>query len=157
MGRGNFCANGKLSNQWYIDNEWYEEHELDENGEETDKTFIDYEYMLEDVEENILKAIVKRFPSFAPVDKWGNKYQGREKHYKLKNELFSIGIADNEWSLAIFIEENEEKVSWNGYQGLAEKHFQQYREGIEKILLDSYGTIYKRGTAWTNCKVERSA
>ena len=155
MGRENFCANGNLSDQWYIDNEWYEEPELDENGEETGETWIDYEYMIEDVEENILKAIEKRFPSFRKVSKTVDHYWG--KCYKLENELFSIGIADNEWSLAIFIEENEENVSWNGYQGLAEKHFQKYREGIEKILLDSYGSIYKRNTAWTSYKIERSA
>lgn len=155
MGRGNFCANGKNSDQWYIDNEWYEEPELDENGEETGETWIDYDFQLEDVEENILKAIEKRFPSFRKTEKTVDHYWG--KSYKLENELFSIGIADNDWSLAVFIEENEENVSWNGYHGLAEKHFQQYREGIEKILLESYGSIYKRGTAWTSHKVERSA
>ena len=155
MGRGNFCASGKNSDQWYIDNEWYEETEIDENGEETGETWIDYDFQIEDVEENILKAIEKRFPSFRKTSKTIDHYWG--KRYRLENELFSIGIADNEWSLAIFIEENEENVSWNGYQGLAEKHFQRYKEGIEKILLESYGSIYKRGTAWTSRKVERSA
>ena len=35
-----------------------------------------------------------------------------------------------------------------GYEGLAKKHFANYAEKIEKILLEIFGEVYQRNGAW---------
>lgn len=153
MGRGNYCARGDYAEQWYLDYEDYYTPMYDpETDEETEETFFDRDLLDEDVF-MLMQAIEKRFPSFRHCDKWGNYYEGRENHFLLENEMFYIGIADNEWSAAIFIQGKDEDISWNGYEGLATKHFNNYVEKLERIMLDTFGTVYKRNGAWMSTKL----
>lgn len=157
MGRGNYCARGDYAEQWYIDYDNYYCNVYDEeNDEESEETFFDRDLLDEDVS-MLMQEIEKRFPSFCQCDKWGNYYEGRENHFLLENSMFYIGIADNEWSAAIFIQGKDEAISWNGYEGLATKHFDNYVKQLEKILLDTFGSVYVRNGAWMSSKLERSA
>lgn len=157
MGRGNYCARGNYAGQWYLDYDNYYSPMYDaETDEETEETFFDQDLLDEDVS-MLMQEIEDRFPSFRHCDKWGNYYEGRENHFLLENEMFYIGIADNEWSASIFIQGKDEDISWHGYEGLAGKHFDNYTKQIEKILLDMFGDVYKRNGAWMSSKIERSA
>ena len=153
MGRGNYCARGDYADQWYLDyDNYYTPIYDEENDEETGETFFDQD-MLDDDISMIMQEIEKRFPSFRECNKWTD----RESHAMLENEMFYIGIADNEWSAAIFIQGKDEDISWNGYEGLASKHFSNYVEKLEKILLEMFGSVYIRNGAWMSNKIERSA
>lgn len=154
MGRGNFCARGDMAEQWYIDYDNYHYYYCDENGDETSEEYFDQDLLDEDIQ-YIMDEIRSKFPSFRQVDSWD--HYCREQHYLLENQLFRIGVADNEWSVAFFIVENEEKISWNCWEGIAEKHYTEYMHGIEKILLGAFSEVYKRNGAWMSSKIERSA
>lgn len=153
MGRGNYCARGDYANQWYLDYENYYTPIYDmETDEETDETFFDEDLLNEDVS-MLIQEIEKRFPSFRHCDKWGNYYEGRENHFLLENEMFYIGVADNGWSIAIFIQGKDEDISYKGYEGLANKHFANYTKKLEKILLEMFGEVYTSHGGWTHTKI----
>lgn len=152
MGRSNYVARGDYADQWYIDYDGYYTPGIDEQGEETEESFFDDDLMNEDISA-IMAEIEKRFPSFRHCDKWGNYYEGRENHFLLENSMFYVGIADNGWSMAIFIQGKDEDISWNGLQGLAGKHFSNYAEGIKTVLLQMFGAIYTSHGGWTSTKL----
>lgn len=152
MGRGNYCARGDYADQWYLDYDGYYTTGIDVQGEETEEKFFDDSLMNDDISA-IMAEIEKRFPSFRHCDKWGNYYEERENHFLLENSMFYVGIADNEWSMAIFIQGKDEDISWNGLEGLAGKHFANYAEGIKKILLNMFGSIYTSHGGWTSTKI----
>lgn len=157
MGRGNYCARGDYADQWYLDYDNYYTPMYDaETGEETEETFFDQDLLDEDISV-LMQAVEKRFPSFYPCDKWGSYYEGSENHFLLENEMFYVGVADNEWSAAIFIQGKDDEISYKGIDGLAGKHFANYAENLEKILLDMFGAVYRRNGAWMSSKIERSA
>ena len=144
MGRGNYCPNGKLGFQWYID---YENYKIDD--EETD-----YELCDEDIRET-LKLVQKRFPSFESCDRYPHESYRTywSEHILLENRFFEIGTAENEWSEAVFIREKSD--TWPEHLNLCRKHFEEYKKGIEKILLDFFEEVYVRNGAWMSSVLKR--
>ena len=139
MGRGNFCPCGKLTYQWYINNDLYE----------IDDYEYDFDTMMEDVN-YAFSEIEKKFPSFHSCKRYLDHYWGQE--CLLENNLFEIGIADNQYSLAVWI---KEKDLWPESYPLAEKHFENYKNQIQEILLNIFGTISLRNGPWMSTEIRR--
>lgn len=147
MGRGNYCPKGEVTDQWYIDHDLYlwddDEHDEDE---------VDYDLMLDDID-TLMISIRHRFPSFHKIKEWGDNYWGEK--YLLENSYFRIGIADNQWSEAVFIQMKDDL--WPELENLAIRHFDEYRKGIARLMLDMFGTIYLRSGPWTSSRVSLEA
>lgn len=137
MGRGNFQATGVLSDQWYID------YDAFENDGQWDREYQGYMLNTE-----LKELIQKRFPSFYDSD----ARVSRDSSAMLENELFYIGLADNEWSVAVFL---QSKDDGEYSDGIVSRHFLEYTDGIKTILLDMFGTIYIRASAWTSGKITK--
>lgn len=135
MGRGNFCASGDLAMQWYIDYDQF----TSEDGE------YDELFQHEMVNYEMVNQIMNRYPSFWKTNAWIR----RDAHTLLENKLFYIGIADNENTLAVFISSKDEF----GTGRMAIRHFEGYKNGIQKILLELFGEIYVRTSAWTSARI----
>ena len=135
MGRGNFCASGDLAMQWYIDYDQF----TSEDGE------YDELFQHEMVNYEMVNQIMNRYPSFWKTNAWIR----RDAHALLENKMFYIGIADNENTLAVFISSKDEF----GTGRMAIRHFEGYKKGIQKILLELFGEIYVRTSAWTSARI----
>ena len=59
--------------------------------------------------------------------------------------------ADNENTLAVFISSKDEF----GTGRMAIRHFEGYKKGIQKILLELFGEIYVRTSAWTSARITK--
>lgn len=141
MGRGNFCPCGNITFQWYINDANYYDGEFNE--------YYDYDLEAEDIH-YALEKIKERFPSFYECRECKDSYWGQV--VRLKNKLFEIGTADNQWSAAIYIKECD---NLEENYGLAEKHFEEYKNGIKDILLDIFGEIYLRNGPWMSSKLTK--
>ena len=140
MGRGNYCPSGDCWDVWYVD---YDKYEYDEEEDEHYQG-VDYELICEDMHK-ALESIRKRFPSFEKVDgEWGSRYWGEE--YCLKNKLFRVGLADNTWSMALFIQMRDD--IWIEQENLAKRHLPEYSKAILQIMLETFGEISIRSGAW---------
>ena len=151
MGRGNYCPVGELTYQWYIDYDRYKEK--DEDGEDEYEWFDDY--MLNDDVGEIINRIEKRFSFFCRYEKHGVSRHAQywNEYIWLKNKFFEIGVADNDWSYAFYIRENDELEPEE--LNLARKHFEEYKRGIQEILLDYYYEISLRNGAWMSSTLKK--
>ena len=121
MGRGNYYASGDHAAQWYVDYE-------------------------PDILEDAFREIEERFASFYKQDKWFR----RDSHILLENDLFYVGIADNEHTIAVFLSSKDDGVT----DGLAARHFNAYEKGILDILLSFFGEVYVPTSSWTSRKTQ---
>jgi hypothetical protein len=121
MGRGNYYASGDHAAQWYVDYE-------------------------PDILEDAFREIEERFASFYKQDKWFR----RDSHILLENDLFYVGIADNEHTIAVFLSSKDDGVT----DGLAARHFNAYEKGILDILLSFFGEVYVPTSSWTSRKIQ---
>lgn len=121
MGRGNYYASGDHAAQWYVDYE-------------------------PDILEDAFREIEERFASFYKQDKWFR----RDSHILLENDLFYVGIADNEHTIAVFLSSKDDGVT----DGLAARHFNAYEKGILNILLSFFGEVYVPTSSWTSRKIQ---
>lgn len=145
MGRGNFLPIGIMTDQWYIDYERYWLYS-EEEDEDSDPYFDD---ITRDIElEEVMMKIKERFPSFVEVEKSVDSYWGQV--ILLENELFDIGVADNEWSMAIWISERRDKD--DSVLPLAMGHIENYKREIRRILLNYFGEISLRNGAWMSIR-----
>lgn len=121
MGRGNYYASGDHAAQWYVDYE-------------------------PDILEDAFREIEERFASFYKQDK---RFR-RDSHILLENDLFYVGIADNEHTIAVFLSSKDDGVT----DGLAARHFNAYEKGILDILLSFFGEVYVPTSSWTSRKIQ---
>lgn len=121
MGRGNYYASGDHAAQWYVDYE-------------------------PDILEDAFREIEERFASFYKQDKWFR----RDSHILLENDLFYVGIADNESTIAVFLSSKDNGTT----DGLAAWHFGAYEKGILDILLSFFGEVYVPTSSWTSRKIQ---
>lgn len=121
MGRGNYYASGDYAAQWYVE---YEPDILDE----------------------VFRKIEERFASFHKQDKWLR----RDSHILLANNIFYVGIADNEHNVAVFLSSKDDRVA----DCLAARHFDAYAKGILDILLSFFGEVYVPTSSWTSRKIQ---
>jgi hypothetical protein len=146
MGRGNYCPSGECADQWYVDYDGYRYDE--EEGERCEE--IDFDLLQDDMNQ-ALEAIKKRFPSFQNDEKWGDGYWGEK--YLLSNKLFRIGMADNQWSAVLFLQMRDDL--YPEQENLAGKHFSAYASALRQIMLEVFGEIHIRTSAWTSCAIRR--
>lgn len=121
MGRGNYYALGDYAAQWYVEYE-------------------------PDILEDAFQEIEERFASFHKQDKWFR----RDSHILLENDLFYVGIADNESTIAVFLSSKGNGTT----DGLAARHFGAYEKGILDILLSFFGEVYVPTSSWTSQKMQ---
>lgn len=121
MGRGNYYASGDYAAQWYVEYE-------------------------PDILEDAFREIEERFPSFHKQDRWFR----RDSHILLENDLFCVGIADNESTIAIFLSSKDNGTT----DGLVARHFRAYEKGILDILLSFFGEVYVPTSSWTSRKIQ---
>ena len=121
MGRGNYYASGDHAAQWYVDYE-------------------------PDILEDAFREIEERFASFYKQDKWFR----RDSHILLENDLFNVGIVDNEHTIAVFLSSKDDGVT----DGLAARHFNAYEKGILDILLSFFGEVYVPTSSWTSRQIQ---
>ena len=121
MGRGNYYASGDHAAQWYVDYE-------------------------PDILEDAFREIEERFASFYKQDKWFH----RDSHILLENDLFYVGIADNESTIAVFLSSKDNGIM----DGLAARHFGAYEKGILDILLSFFGEVHVPTSSWTSQKIQ---
>ena len=141
MGKSNYCPSGEYTDQWYVD---YDQFTWDTPSGEPE---LDYKAYI-DVMDEALREIEERFPSFTIVTekKYGDRYWSEE--YQLENKLFRIGLADNEWSGALFIQMRDDLEPEQ--QNLARKHFESYTSAIRQVMLKIFGEISIRTGAYTS-------
>lgn len=121
MGRGNYYASGDYAAQWYVEYE-------------------------PDILKEAFREIEERFPSFHKQDKWIR----RDSHVLLANDLFCIGLTDNEHTVAVFLSSKDDGVT----DGLAARHFETYKKGILNILLSFFDEVYVPTSSWTSQKIQ---
>ena len=134
MGRGNYYASGDYAAQWYVNYE----HDIPED-----------EFISELVKKEVMYQIATRYPSFWETDIWIR----RDSRALLENQLFYVGIADNENNIAVFLSSKDE----GGVEGLTARHFAAYRKGVLDILLDLFGEVYLPTGSWTSRKISLSS
>ena len=101
---------------------------------------------------NLKYYINKRFPSFLPC-KENVKHIGRDVEVIMENELFYIGIADNQWSIAIML---LQKDHWRyDASSLQKRHYQNYLDGIRDSLFMLYPELGVYAGAWTHGTIRR--
>ena len=144
MGRGNFCVSGELGFQWYID------HDLYSMEDEANEYTTDYDMLQDDIE-SAVREIQHRFPSFSERRTMVDNCWAQE--VLAENSLFVIGIADNQWSEAVFIKARDDLYPED--MNLARRHFNTYCDGIQRILLDMFGEVCLRCSAWTHQRITR--
>mgnify|MGYP000962420674 CR=1 FL=1 len=121
MGRGNYYASGNYAAQWYVEYD-------------------------PDILEDAFREIEERFPSFHKQDKWLR----RDSHILLANNVFYVGIADNEHNVAVFLSSKDNRVA----DCLAARHFNTYERGILDILLRFFNEVYAPTSSWTSRKIQ---
>lgn len=121
MGRGNYYASGDYAAQWYVEYE-------------------------PDILEEVFQKIEERFASFHKQDKWFR----RDSHILLANNIFYVGIADNEHNIAVFLSSKDNGIA----DGLAARHFDAYEKEILNILLSFFGEVYVPTSSWTSRKIQ---
>lgn len=121
MGRGNYYASGNYAAQWYVEYE-------------------------PDILEEAFREIKERFASFHKQDK---RFR-RDSHILLANDIFCVGIADNEHAVAVFLSSKDNGIT----DGLAARHFEAYKKGILDILLGLFGEVYVPTGSWTSQKTQ---
>ncbi len=121
MGRGNYYASGNYAAQWYVEYE-------------------------PDILEEVFRKIEERFASFHKQDKWLR----RDSHILLANNIFYVGVADNEHNVAVFLSSKDNRVA----DCLAARHFDAYEKGILDILLSFFGEVYAPTSSWTSRKIQ---
>lgn len=121
MGRGNYYASGNYAAQWYVEYE-------------------------PDILEEAFREIKERFASFHKQDKWFR----RDSHILLANDIFYVGVADNESTIAVFLSSKDDDIT----DGLASRHFDAYEKGIRDILLGLFGEVYVPTSSWTSQKIQ---
>ena len=163
MGRGNVNVHGEYEGLYYVDRDYLDcfiSKYADDNGDyqfkmlgdmdATDFDNFDYDYDLSDMNYNdfivaFIENMEKRFDSFIST---GNNFG-----IVMENSLFEIKIVDNEWSYAVELIQKENEYD-NCLSGLQKKHYQNYLNGMEDILLTMLPEIGCYGNAWTHCIIK---
>lgn len=161
MGRGNTRTTDPYESTTYVDydfiNVYQHESLTNEDGEilcvlqgETDNydnNFTNWKYdeylsqlNYNDFEENLTYLLKKRFPSLRQHD-----------HEPLQNELFTIELEDNEWSLAVLLR-CKDSYDYN-IGNLQKRHHASYTEGIRRAVLEMMPSFSIPTSAWTSAKI----
>ena len=160
MGRGNCCVNGPYEGLWYIDRDFIdvywsrdtEDYKLmrDIGYDEfmnCEYSQVESEYNYNDMIDIIRDRMMLKYNSFVATDRWVSDGGSRcDRRAFAENELFFIAVEDNQWSYAIeLIQKGPESLS-----GLQKRFYQTYLNSLRDIILDVYGEVSYRTSAWTS-------
>ena len=163
MGRGNVCVHGDYEELFFVDYDNLNEYVSkfpDENGEYDYRMGNDVDYndlenyqicegssemIFEDFVDMFKQSMQSKFKSFEDT---GERYG-----VILQNELFSIEIEDNEWSVAVKLIQNDSYYS--NKTGLQARHFDSYVEGMKEALFEQFDKIGTYGGPWTHGTLTR--
>ena len=164
MGRGNVCVTGKYEGLYYIDRDYTDVYRR--SDEVSDDEFetrllgeLSYDELtggdwLYDVLECFTEGFTRMFPSFKRVEK--DKWHDRSIRIILESELFYVGVEDNEWSVAVKLLQKEDPYD-NHLEGLQKRRYQQYLDGMKKVLLERLPSIGTYSGAWTSGRITRDS
>lgn len=173
MGRGNVCVTGKYEGLYYIDRDYTDMYRREDEYSDDDfetKLLGELDYgeltggewlyddwgsaeEFDDVLQCFIEGFTKRFPSFKRVTK--EKWLDRSIRVILENELFYIGVEDNEWSEAVKLLQKEPPYGDGALEGLQKRHYEQYLEGMKQVLLERLPSIGTYSGAWTSGRLTR--
>ena len=161
MGRGNIADFGKNEGLYYVSNEFIESvsvlnsdgdydmltrRQAYEQNVEGEYDRIASEYEFNNLVDMIVDGMENHFHSFFATDRWE-----RDNHIICENNLFKIAIADNEWSYAVLLLEQDDLT----VAGLQKKHFKNYYKVLGEILLSGYPEIGGYDGPWTHKVIRR--
>jgi hypothetical protein len=153
MGRGNVCVNGQYEGLYYVDWDNFICESEDEDG------IVSQHYDLqqnewEDSLELFVEDFLARFKSFSRCEK--NHWLDDSCRAVLENDLFYIGVEDNQWSMAIELLQKEQGFYDSGnFAGLQARHYQTYLDGIRDCLFNQFETLGAYSGAWTSKYIHR--
>ena len=107
-----------------------------------------------DVLECFTEGFTRMFTSFKRVEK--DKWLDRSIRVILESELFYVGVEDNEWSVAVKLLQKDDPHD-NHLEGLQKRHYQQYLDGMKKVLLERLPSIGTYSGAWTSGRITRDS
>ena len=179
MGKGNICTHGEFEAVFYVDMDFIDTYYkqsrceccgqtngVDEDEEQqtakqlydagisyldkdsdwthdADVSRMNWEFMIEAIQEKLSR----RFPSFQTCNEWRH----RPGHtIVLKNELFEIAVADNEWSAAWMLLERTDIDDAGSNRNLMRQNYTSYLEGLKNALVETWGECYGYGGPWTS-------
>jgi len=142
MGRGNYLPHGSGGSNYemvYVD--WPPYEELQSCGDETGSIWYD----------RLVGDIRAALPSLDKAD----EFIDHDARVRLRNTLLEVAFSDNEWSMAVFIQQR----TWHGeieekYTGLAAHHIQLAHRKLVNSLLDKGYALYVRTSAWTSAPLK---
>ena len=161
MGKGNVAVFGKNEGLYYVSNEFIESvsvlnsdgdydmltrRQAYEQNVEGEYDQIASEYEFNNFVDTIVDGMENRFHSFFATDRWE-----RDNHIICENNLFKVAIADNEWSYAVLLLEQDD-TAVAGLQGM---HFARYFNELKNILLSTYPEIGIYDGPWTHKVIRR--
>ena len=172
MGKGNVCVTGKYEGLYYISKDctdvYYRSNDTTDDEFETcllgdlnyeDLTGGEWLYdecgsgeELEDVLECFANIFTARFPSFKTPQK--DKWINNSIRVILENELFYIGVEDNEWSTAVKLLQKDDPFD-NHLEGLQKRHYKKYLDGMLETLLERLPNVWAYCGAWTSKSITK--
>jgi hypothetical protein len=110
--------------------------------------YVDYDYddpfFYEDLVSIIKEELMDRFVSLEETEDWA--YGGK---VILKNAIVRVVVADNEYSLAVYVVVPD--TERYRYPELGKKNLPKYLEGLKEVLLSNYpGKVRYRTGPWTS-------
>lgn len=167
MGRGNSCVLGEHEDLFYVDYDYINYYcnkelpdeeprigaeisikEINEGWEiDTDLSSIKYEEFKYSLTEKMKELI----PS---LDEENNVYNGDCK-ILLKDDLFMIGLEDNEWSVAVKILQTEADSWYLDLSPIQKEYLPYYRYCLMSALFEMYNTLGIYGGAWTSGTIKQ--
>ena len=114
----------------------------------TDWAFDEYGTHLawSDMVEFFIEEFKEKFPSFDRVSCW----RGNDRRVVLRDHLFEIAVADNEWSAAWMLLEREDSGDEPEERAEMEQLYQTYLTAIRDILIEGWGEAVGYKGAWTS-------
>ena len=156
MGRGNVCVSENYGGLYYVDYDnlacFYEKENPSNivlQGSVNDFAKFEYDQIMSDevysdFKHEFIKAVKGKFKSF-------DEPYTQSNHVWLENELFSIEVEDNEWSLAVKLLPKEQEYGQMGnLEALQKRHYLNYLKGIAASLLERYESIGIYTGPWTS-------
>ena len=176
MGRGNVCTYQPYEGLYYIDNDQYhvyrQSDRLSEDPEARLMKDLNYSDIVsgdwhfdedatadewDDIIGHFVDDFTAAFPSFRDEWSMGRKWVHTQL-YDLtiiaESKLFYVGIADNEWSMAVMLIQRDPPWGYN-YEGLQARHYQKYLDGIRDCLFNRLDELGTYAGAWTSGTIRK--
>ena len=160
MGRGNICPSTINSRVLYVDydnlnlytNKYDSEDIIAQGDVPIGDTTYEYDDILsqmqfDDFKDEFVRGMLQRYKSFTETN---------EDNIILENNLFTVSLEDNEWSVAVILEPKEQDYYTKGnYEMMQTRLVDTYYKGMQQLLLEQFEEIGVYGGPWTHGTIKR--